>query len=74
MHETLKEATYQLFEKTLSIYIKIVILMLWRNATTKKEWFPPTQFNKFTTVKQADLLGFELGQNICIVLSYWITS
>ena len=44
--------------------------MLQRNASVKKEWFPPTQFNKFAAVKQADLLGFEPGQNICIDVLY----
>ena len=69
MHVSLKEATYQLFEKTLSIYFKNCHF----NAPAKCQYQEGmistlTQFNKFAAVKQADLLGFEPGQNICIVL------
>ena len=38
--------------------------MLWQNASIRKESFPPTQFNEFAAVKQANLLAFKRGQNL----------
>lgn len=72
---SLKEATHKLFEKTGSVYFNSCC----QNAPAKchitnitKECFPPTQFNEFAAVKQANLLAFKLRQNICIMQSYWI--
>ena len=34
----------------------IIVKMLQRNASIKKECFPPAQFNEFAAVKQANLV------------------
>ena len=49
-----------------------VVKMLWWNASIRKECFLPTQFNEFAADKQANLLAFKRGQNICIMQWYWI--
>ena len=53
---SLKEVTYQLLRKLPPFIFKSTIVLLQRNASIKRECFPPAQFNEFAAVKQANLV------------------